>query len=196
MNEGLSAIEERIYQLAKPYLATRENDAHTQRALDFALRLLKTEKGDRSIVVPAIILHDVGWSQLQEDVMLKAWGPEKDESLTVIHEKEGAKIAAGILRQVGYDSSKVNEILQIIDGHDTRQDAISLNDEIVKDADKLTRYSKSFWFIVESFGYAPLEFYERLKAFSEEWFFLPVSREIAGEELRQRRREIEEGSPA
>ena len=36
------------------------------------------------------------------------------------------------------------EILRIIGGHDSRKEPISLNDKVVKDADKLSRYSKEY----------------------------------------------------
>ena len=34
----------------------------------------------------------------------------------------------------------VEEVVAIIDGHDSRRHALSRNDELVKDADKLWRY--------------------------------------------------------
>jgi hypothetical protein len=58
-----------------------------------------------------------------------------------LHEKEGARLAAGILAECGYDAAKVPAILGIIDGHDSRCEAISLEDAIVKDADKTWRLS-------------------------------------------------------
>ena len=192
MAEDLNIIEEKIYQLAKPYLATRDNDTHTQNALDFVLRLLKTGKGDRRVAVPAIILHDVGWSKVPEDIISMAFGPEADMNITRIHEEEGVKIAANILNNVGYNSSQVAEILQIIDNHDTRENPISINDEIVRDADKLTRYSKCFWFFIGEFGMIPQEALAGLESFIEQWFFLTASKEIAREELKHRQREIEQ----
>ena len=71
----MHAIEERIYQLAKPYLTVRHNDIHTQIALDFAVRLLKGGKGDRRVVIPAIILHDVGYSRFSDEMLSMAFGP-------------------------------------------------------------------------------------------------------------------------
>ena len=197
---AVNAVEERIYQLAKPYLATKHNDmlariahneAHVQIALDFALRLLEGGKGDRRVVVPAIILHDVGWNRVPDEILEKAFGPKADMSLLRIHEEEGMKIAKSILAKVGYDSRYADEILQIIDGHDTRAKAISINDEIVRDADKLSRYSRSaFWLIVEGLGVTPEEICRALELVVEQWFSMSASKEIAREELEQRRREL------
>jgi hypothetical protein len=195
----VNAVEERIYQLAKPYLTTKHNDmlariahndVHIRIALDFALRLLKGGKGDRRVVVPAIILHDVGWNRVPDEILEKAFGPKADMSLLRIHEEEGVKIAKSILAKVGYDSRYADEILQIIDGHDTRAKAISINDEIVRDADKLSRYSRSaFWLIVEGLGVTPEEICRALELMVEQWFSMSASKEIAREELEQRRGE-------
>ena len=54
-------------------------------------------------------------------------------------EKEGAKIAREILTEVGLPAADVDEICNIIDGHDTRHQPISVNDSLVKDADKIWR---------------------------------------------------------
>ena len=53
-------IYRKMWKLARPYLDTRENETHTQVSLEFAQQLLKKEGGDENIVIPAIILHDVG----------------------------------------------------------------------------------------------------------------------------------------
>ncbi|MFC9351772.1 hypothetical protein [Arthrobacter sp. NPDC057013] len=45
------------------------------------------------------------------------------------------------MAQAGYDASKVPGILAIIDGHDARRTAPSIEDAIVKDADKTWRLS-------------------------------------------------------
>jgi HD superfamily phosphodiesterase len=55
------------------------------------------------------------------------------------HEKEGARIAREILEQIDYAPADIDEICAIIDGHDTRLTSLSLNDSLVKDADKLWR---------------------------------------------------------
>jgi hypothetical protein len=183
--------EQRILSLAGPYLtAARDNDVHTRIALEFAFRLLETENGHREVVIPALILHDVGYSMVPAELMHRAYGPNAEEDVTRIHEREGAKIAAAILHEIHYDGAKTAEILQIIDGHDTRENALSLNDQIVKDADKLTRYSRNFWLRAAEFHMTRQELSVRLEAFLEEWFFLAISRKIAREELRLRRTEV------
>jgi len=62
--------------------------------------------------------------------------------LAKVHELEGAKIARAILEKMHHPPERVNEIFRIIQGHDSRKKPITTSDRIVKDADKLTRYSR------------------------------------------------------
>jgi hypothetical protein len=133
------SVYEKIYEKAKPYLDTRRNDVHVSLSYDFARRLLSHyPDADEEVVLPAIVLHDVGWKRVPEEKQLNAFGPRvKDKKKQRIHETEGVKIAKKILTRLNHDQEKILEILAIIDGHDTRLEALSLNDRLVKDADKL-----------------------------------------------------------
>ena len=74
------------------------------------------------MVFPAIILHDVGWKFIPEDLQTTAFGPgEKDMDLNRVHEVEGARIAGEILARLNYRHSLINEIREIILGHDSRK---------------------------------------------------------------------------
>ena len=133
----------KILDLARPYLDTRCNDIHTAIAFQLARQLLECyPDADESVVLPAVILHDVGWKMIPEDKQLTAFGPNMaDPELRRRHEQEGARIARGILDIVEYDPAKSAEVVAIIDGHDSRETALSLNDQLVKDADKLWRFT-------------------------------------------------------
>ncbi|HEY6004157.1 MAG TPA: HD domain-containing protein [Anaeromyxobacter sp.] len=132
-----------IYLRAREYWNTRFNDLHVPVAYAFARELLLAHPGaDRDVVVPAILLHDVGWKSIPEDRQLRAFGVEvRDEALRRFHETEGARIAAEILSAVGVAPGRRDAIVRIIDGHDTRLEALSLEDALVKDADKLWRFT-------------------------------------------------------
>jgi hypothetical protein len=143
---GLIALGERdarIWELATPYLQTRDNDVHTLYSYGFARQLCtRIPQADEHIVLPAIILHDTGWSTVDEKIAFQAIAPDRDGSYTwavVQHEKEGARIAREILTEVGYAEADIAEICDIIDGHDTRLTSLSINDSCVKDADKIWR---------------------------------------------------------
>jgi hypothetical protein len=186
----LNRTELPIFRLAKPYLQTRNNELHTCNAIGFAFRLLKIYRAERAVVIPAMILHDVGWSVVSEEIIRKTCRPHPDKNLLRIHEEESLRIAGNILKKVGYNEIRTTEILKIIDGHDTADEAFSVNDQIVKDSDKLTRYAVNFQFLAGRASITLNELVGTLERFIDQWFFLPDSKEMARTELAQRRTEI------
>jgi hypothetical protein len=134
-----------VWNAALPFLQTRDNDAHSLISYGIARALLmRVPEGDPHIVLPAIILHDTGWSTVDENLAFNAISPDRDGSLhhvVIKHEKEGARIAREILTGLDFPPADIDEICDIIDGHDPRLTAISLNDSLVKDADKVWRVS-------------------------------------------------------
>jgi HD superfamily phosphodiesterase len=85
-----------LFRLAEPYLETRDDLLHTRVAYQYAVYLLEKETGDKKIVEPAVILHDVGWSQLKPEEIKIAFGAnakgEKAKKLNRIHEVEGKRL--------------------------------------------------------------------------------------------------------
>jgi HD superfamily phosphodiesterase len=138
---GLPPSHDAIWRLAAPYLAVRNNDEHTIYAYGIAHALTELHpEADPEVVLPAILLHDTGWSQAPQDEVLDAIAPGGGRpDLVLLHEKEGARIAHDVLAAVGHDPGRSGEIIEIIDGHDSRLRSLSLNDSLVKDADKLWR---------------------------------------------------------
>jgi HD superfamily phosphodiesterase len=189
---AINPIHQKIFERAKPFLRTRKNLIHTKIALRYALKLLESEKGDERIVVPAIILHDIGWKAVPEHLQLTAFGPNRSNSrLTKVHELEGAKIARAILKNLHHLPEKVEEICQIVRGHDTRKGPISGNDRIVKDADKLYRYSrKGITIEVERFQVPRSKYLLFLEGIISSWFLTPTARKIATQEIRLRKHDL------
>jgi HD superfamily phosphodiesterase len=132
-----------IYLRAREYWNTRFNDIHMPHAYEHARKLLLAHRNaDPDIVLPAILLHDVGWKSIPESQQLRAFGVTvQDRELQRFHETEGARIASDILASINFDPCRYASIVQIIDGHDSRQEALSLEDALVKDADKLWRFT-------------------------------------------------------
>lgn len=175
-----------IYEKAKPYLNTRCNDIHVELSYDFTKRLLRHyPEADEDIVLPAILLHDVGWKRVPEDEQVGAFGPEvKKNDVQRFHEIEGAKMAGQILNKLNYPESKIHEIMDIIDGHDTRLEALSLNDKIVKDADKLWRFTTTGVNVDSSrFGMECISYINYLEDQIEDWFFTSAAQAMAHDAL-------------
>jgi len=171
----------RLWQVAKPYLDTRENEIHTRISVELALRLLESEGGSPEVVLPAVILHDVGWKRIPEALQLEAFGPRASSpELNRLHEVEGVKIARELLAKTFYDRSLTREILAIIEGHDSRSRALSKNDAVVKDADKLWRYTcQGFRIDVDRFGETFQEGLARLEDHLEGWLLTASGVEFA-----------------
>lgn len=137
----LSPWERRIWSLAKVYLDVRNNDVHSLYAYGIARQLLTlVPEADPEVVLPAILLHDTGWSQVPRELVLSAIAPGGGRpDLVRTHEIEGARIAAEILEDVGCAPELIHQVTAIINGHDSRREALSSNDALVKDADKIWR---------------------------------------------------------
>jgi len=179
-------IYQELYELAKPYLDTRSNDIHTRIAFTCAKELLKFyPDADQAVVLAAIILHDVGWKMVPESRQLTAFGPKmKDPDLRRVHEVEGVRIASEIMVAADYDFSKREEILLIIEGHDSRDTALSLNDKLLKDADKLWRFTQTSVEIYhQRFLMGLQEYIDWLEGRIENWFFTPEADRLARETL-------------
>lgn len=193
----MKKIFKTIRKLAEPYLTTRENDTHTDISTHMAYALMETLGGVEDIIIPAVILHDVGWKTVPEESLLDAFGPGKRRpELNRRHEVEGARIAGEILMSVDYDKDKTRDILEIIAGHDSRKEALSLNDRIVKDADKLFRFTREGFMIdTQRFQETPEQGLSRLDSKLEEWLFTDRAKIMARAELCLRRAEIFTRSP-
>jgi HD superfamily phosphodiesterase len=183
---AMSTVYDEIYKRAEPYWATRKNDAHVPCSYDYARRLLiHYPAAEEAVVLPAVLLHDVGWKMVPEEKQRDAFGPEvKDEATRRFHEKEGVRIAREILGSLAYDREKTDEILSIIDGHDSREKPLSLNDQLVKDADKLWRFTPHCVKIAyRHFGFELETYIHWLGKRIEEWFFTPEAKAMAREAL-------------
>ncbi|AFK04379.1 metal-dependent phosphohydrolase HD sub domain-containing protein [Emticicia oligotrophica DSM 17448] len=135
--------DEAIWEVAKTHLNVRNNDEHTLFSYLLAQKIAENyPESDIEIILPAILLHDTGWSKIPKDKLFNAFGPNnKYPELTRQHEFESVAIARQVLPELGFSNHQIEEITSLIDGHDTTKNARSLNDAIHKDADKLWRYT-------------------------------------------------------
>lgn len=180
-----------VWREALPYLRARKNDVHVPLSFDFAERLLAEDPtANREVVLLGILLHDIGWALVDQDAIFReAFGPGKMKSdIRIAHEKGGARLAREILERLGYADETIAHVVAIIDGHDSRPHAISHEDELVKDADKLWRFTvtgvsiSSDWFRLTPAAYIArgVQIMDLL--------FTPAALEIARDELAHTRR--------
>lgn len=180
-----------VWREALPYMRARKNDVHIPLAYDYARRLLENHpEADREVVLLAILLHDIGWAVVDQDaIYTEGFGPGMMESeVRVAHEREGARLASEILTRLGYEPALVGRVVEIIDGHDTRAVALSREDELVKDADALWRFSvPGIAIACDWFGTTPGGYADRTEPQIDGRLFTETAREIARAELAQSR---------
>ncbi|GAA4287891.1 HD domain-containing protein [Georgenia daeguensis] len=137
----LTGRDRAVWERAAGYLRVRDNDSHTLYSYALATALLaQTPEASAEVVLPAILLHDTGWSAVPEEHILEAIAPQaRRPELVRAHEIAGARIAREILTDLRHDPGDIEKIVAIVDGHDSRAEALSVDDACVKDADKLWR---------------------------------------------------------
>ncbi|WP_028067513.1 HD domain-containing protein [Solirubrobacter soli] len=177
-----------IYALAEPYWHVRSGEIHVPASFALAQRLLDAlPEADPLIVLPAILLHDVGYARVPEETHhagLQDAPGGWDADITRRHEIEGARLAREILARVGMDAERRARIVEIVDGHDSRLEALSLEDAIVKDADKLWRYTESGVRVTHVWvGRTPEAFMDYVEAKIDVWLFTAPARVLARESL-------------
>lgn len=188
----MNPIVERVYTLAEPFWQTRSGEVHMPEAFRFAQRLLEVHpEADAMIVLPAILLHDIGYARVPEEThhqgladAPRGWQPD----ITRLHEIEGAKMARELLTGLAFDPHRLERICEIIDGHDSRAQALSIEDAIIKDADKLWRFGVAGVRICR--GWMNMEFAaftDYVESKIEAWFFTARGAALARETLAQTR---------
>lgn len=190
--EDWSGFINRLFEDAESYLSVRGDMPHAKISHGYAIVLMREEGGDKTIVEPAIILHDVGWSQLERQAIKGAYGVRakgaESRNLNRIHEEAGEVIAREILEGYFYDSALIEAIASIIRTHDSGKEARSIEEAVVKDADKLWRFSET-GFSIETArqGITPMELYQHLDKNKKDWFFTRTGLTLAEKELEKRK---------
>ncbi len=143
MNKLLRQRDTEIWLAARPWLDVRSNDEHTLISYRLGIALLRVHPDvEADIVLPAILLHDVGWKMFSEEKLTLAIGPNaKYPELQRAHEIESVRISRSELERLGMAENYIGRIVAIVDGHDTRPRALSREDALMKDADKLWRFT-------------------------------------------------------
>lgn len=134
-----------LWRAAEPYTRVRANDVHLPLSLHYAELLLDEHaEADAQVTRIAILLHDTGWARVDEEKIMSEGFQSADwqqSDIRVLHEIEGCNIAREILPGLGYDDELIGRVTAIIDGHDTRAEHYSIEDALVRDADRLWRFA-------------------------------------------------------
>ena len=156
-----------VWKSCKKYLRARKNDIHIPLSYHWCQKLLtKYKEADQDVCSLAIILHDIGWYCIDIEKIIKDGFRSKNylqSKVRFMHEKEGVNLSKVILKKSNWEKEIIYDVCDIIDGHDTRNYPKSLNDRIVRDADKLWRYSVTGIAIASDWlGVTPSEYIRKL----------------------------------
>ena len=109
MGLSLKSWETLLKERTYPFLikGRLEDWDHTLRAVEYGKILAEEEGGDPEIILTALVLHDIGWSQVDFDDFLKSPISEKQDTQSVRdHMIRGANLAEGILNDLNYPPNK------------------------------------------------------------------------------------------
>ena len=147
---------------------TRGNDVHLPLSLAYAERLCDVHPdADALLVRVSILLHDTGWGRVDESRIISEGftGDWRKSAIRFEHEKQGCEIAREVLPPLGYSAEFVEAVVAIIDGHDTRKEARSLEAARVRDADRVWRFDQAGIALASGwFGLDPATYCDRLAA--------------------------------
>jgi len=147
---------------------TRSNDIHLPISVAYAERLCDAyPEADALLVRVTTLLHDTGWARVDETKIISEGfgGDWRKADIRFEHERHGCDIAREVLPPLGYDEAFVERVTAIIDGHDTRQVSHSLEDSLVRDADRLWRFTATGIALASGwFGLSPAEYARRLRS--------------------------------
>lgn len=134
---------DRLWAAVVPETRARGNDIHLPISLSFARRLCDAyPEADRTLVLVATLLHDTGWAHVDKDKIISDGfrGDWRKADIRYEHEREGCLVARRVLPALDFDEEFIEAVCLIIDGHDTRAVAYSLEDALMRDADRLWRF--------------------------------------------------------
>lgn len=127
-NKSTSIKEKLLRELEDYFEGDIKRINHAKNVMHFSEELLKQEKADWHIVIPASILHDVGIKIAEE---------KYGSSAGHLQEKEGPVIARKILLKVGLKKEDIDEICEIIAHHHSPGKINTQNFKVLCDADWL-----------------------------------------------------------
>lgn len=156
-----------VWRAVVPETRARANDIHLPMSLAYAERLCAAyPEADALLVRVAILLHDTGWGRVDETRILTEGftGDWRKAAIRFEHERQGCLVAQEVLPPLGYPEEFVDRVVAIIDGHDTRPESRSLEDSLVRDADRLWRFDYAGIAVASGwFGLDPATYSDRLE---------------------------------
>lgn len=177
----------KIWRLALPYLKSgvrKDFVLHTRGVVKAVEMIMKLGgKGDESLLMPAAILHDTGWSMVPKFLQLSQ---DKKDKITALrlHIDLAPKIISKILGQAGYEKEKIKKIIEIVEAHKF-QNPQEINKRILIDADAVSDcFKEQFESDMKFYRASRKSLYDFRKKNNK--FYTKVAKEIFNREIRSR----------
>lgn len=110
---------------------------HTLKVVKLLKEILKTEKGDADVLIPAAYLHDIGYAGLfgeGEKLDKTTWHSQLEA-----HMQKGKEISVKILSKLNYPKEIIDKISWIVSVHDDWYNQNDYQVGILMDADNLSK---------------------------------------------------------
>ena len=188
--------EEQIWRHAVVFLEQgRPGDLdHTRSVVANGKILLAKEGGNPRVVIPTLILHDIGWGRVDFSDFIAAPAEAKWNVESVrLHMQYGAQFASDILNHLNWDEEAIRKITSIIAVHDIPEQVLALDDldaTLVFEADWLDKYvpeRRNRYFGVVPDRAELEEIKEYMKANSSRWFRTKTSGELLNQIISRRK---------
>lgn len=180
---------QQIWELAKPYLkkgVVKDFVVHTNGVIKAMELILKKEEGDERILIPAAILHDVGWHKVPPRLQKSNNREDKTKAMR-LHLEYAKPVIRTVLKRVGYVENQIEKVIDIVVAHKF-QDPKELDKKLLIDADTLSdAFKEPFYSDCKSHGITPEKNYSYRK---KNKFYTKVAREIFDKELEKRKKEF------
>jgi HD superfamily phosphodiesterase len=185
----MKVVHNRIWRLALPYLREGKKKnfvLHTKMVIKGIELLLKKENGNEDILIPAAILHDVGWSRVPI-YLQKAKGGLRAKKAQELHLKYSVPIIKKILRIVDFENNTIRKVTETVLSHKFRNPRI-LDKKLLIDADTLADvFREQFYTDAKIYNIFPQEFYHIRK---NNKFYTNTAQQIFQKELKKREQEL------
>lgn len=133
-------LEQRLKQVAWTYISkSKKADwdiPHTEAAAYYMKELIKAEGGNSRIFIPAIYLHDIGYS-----LAIKSDNPDMDSTYDKkpAHMKLGADAARKIVTGLEFYPVEIDQIVHLVEVHDELDKIKTFAEQMVFEADSLAQ---------------------------------------------------------
>ena len=185
----------KIWELAEPYLkegVIKDFVLHTEGVVRATEMILKKEKGDEDILIPAAILHDVGWAKVPPKLQNVKDRKENNKKIIrkalELHIEFAPEIINKILTELKYDRKIIKRIIDVVYDHKFKNPR-DINKRILIDADTVgCIFREQFYSDMKSYENTARESYEHRK--SDDTFYTKTAKEIFEREMKKRKREV------